>query len=292
MAPPIIHEVLPNEIFVKVLKNLDHKSTNVARGTCTKWKQIIDKFELRKSSFKKMCKFLLALTNHLRNHVTWHSFLSVDPSSILIAEDNCKPENANTSVEIITSNHTSMMQQLPNLPIMFKAFMTFVHDKSIMMGGTRLCLEEPWGEPQVKHECIMLKGGKWSPHSQFNENRFSASLASTSSATFVFGGWKAPYTYEYLAKDSSTWVMGEEVIRAGFHWGSAVTISEEEIWLIGGSLSEFYHPTSRIISFDTITHTFSYLDVQLIEGRFGHRCAVIPETNIQSKYVIFAWETL
>ena len=171
------------------------------------------------------------------------------------------------------------MQQLPNLPIMFKAFMTFVHDKSIMMGGTRLCQEDPWSTPQVKHECIVLKGGTWSQHSRFNENRFSASLASTPSATFVFGGWKAPYTYEYLTKDSSTWVVGKEVIRAGFHWGSAVTVSDDEIWLIGGSLSEFYHPTSRITSFDTIKHAFSYLDVQLIEGRFGHRCAIVPETN-------------
>ena len=155
--------------------------------------------------------------------------LLVEPTSILIAEDNCKPENANTSVEIITSKRSSLMQQLPNLPIMFKAFMTFVHDKSIMMGGTRLCQEDPWSTPQVKHECIVLKGGTWSQHSRFNENRFSASLASTPSATFVFGGWKAPYTYEYLTKDSSTWVVGEEVIRAGFHWGSAVTVSDDEI---------------------------------------------------------------
>ena len=209
----------------------------------------------------------------------WCFFVSVEPTSILIAEDNCKPENANTSVEIIDSNHSSMMQQLPNLPIMFKAFMSFVHGKSIMLGGSRLFQEEPWSEPQVRHECITLKGGTWSHHSHFNENRFSASLASTSSATFVFGGWKAPYTYEYLSKDSTTWVVGEEVIRAGFHWGSAVTISEEEIWLIGGSLSDFYHPTSRIISFDTINHIFSYLDLQLIKGRYGHQCAFIPETK-------------
>ena len=52
-----IHEVLPEEIFVMILKKLDYKSLIISRGTCKKWRTVIDGFELL--SMKNFCKFYL-----------------------------------------------------------------------------------------------------------------------------------------------------------------------------------------------------------------------------------------
>ena len=52
-----IHEIIPEEIFVMILKKLDFKSLAMARGTCTEWRNVIDGFELL--SLKNFCKFLL-----------------------------------------------------------------------------------------------------------------------------------------------------------------------------------------------------------------------------------------
>ena len=52
-----IHEVLPDEIFVMILKKLDYKSLIISRGTCKKWRSVIDGFELL--SIKNFCKFYL-----------------------------------------------------------------------------------------------------------------------------------------------------------------------------------------------------------------------------------------
>ena len=41
-----IHEILPQEIFVKILKKIDYKSLAISRDTCTSWRNIIDGFEL------------------------------------------------------------------------------------------------------------------------------------------------------------------------------------------------------------------------------------------------------
>ena len=50
----IIHEVLPPEIFVKILKKLGYKSICVARGTCQHWKKVIDSHELIKAAKGKL----------------------------------------------------------------------------------------------------------------------------------------------------------------------------------------------------------------------------------------------
>ena len=55
-----IHEILPEEIFVMILKKLDYKSLTISRGTCKKWRTVIDGFELL--SVKNFCKFYFCLT--------------------------------------------------------------------------------------------------------------------------------------------------------------------------------------------------------------------------------------
>ena len=49
----MIHKLLPSEIFVKILKNLDYKSISLSRETCKHWKNIIDRFELVKAVMRK-----------------------------------------------------------------------------------------------------------------------------------------------------------------------------------------------------------------------------------------------
>ena len=51
-----IHKILPQEMFVEVLKNLDFKSVNVARRVCKDWKYIIDAYPLTKACLKNSCK--------------------------------------------------------------------------------------------------------------------------------------------------------------------------------------------------------------------------------------------
>ena len=42
----IIHEVLPKEIFEKILKKIDYKSIKAAKETCKQWNRFIEDFKL------------------------------------------------------------------------------------------------------------------------------------------------------------------------------------------------------------------------------------------------------
>ena len=57
LNPSTIHDVLPQEIFVMVLRFLDYRSINTARGTCKTWRSIIDQFHLITDCLKDMCKY-------------------------------------------------------------------------------------------------------------------------------------------------------------------------------------------------------------------------------------------
>ena len=50
---PKIHEVLPTEVFVNILKRLDFKSIMNAKGTCKQWKKIIEDFKLVEAASSK-----------------------------------------------------------------------------------------------------------------------------------------------------------------------------------------------------------------------------------------------
>ena len=55
-----IHELIPAEILVMIVKKLGFKSISFARLTCKKWKQVIDDFGLAsaalgKFEFNKKC---------------------------------------------------------------------------------------------------------------------------------------------------------------------------------------------------------------------------------------------
>ena len=53
MANKVIHELLPTEIFVMILKKLGYKSLCNASLTCKKWKKVIDDFGLMKPALGK-----------------------------------------------------------------------------------------------------------------------------------------------------------------------------------------------------------------------------------------------
>ena len=48
-----IHEILPQEIFVLILKKLGYKSVINARSTCYQWNRIIDDFKIVKIVLSK-----------------------------------------------------------------------------------------------------------------------------------------------------------------------------------------------------------------------------------------------
>ena len=51
----MVHEIIPEEIFVMILKKLDFKNLAIARGVCSKWRSVIDGFELL--SLENLCKY-------------------------------------------------------------------------------------------------------------------------------------------------------------------------------------------------------------------------------------------
>ena len=105
-------------------------------------------------------------------------------------------------------------------------------------------------------------------------NRSYSSVVSTTSATFIFGGYYSKDTFEYLEKGALEWKLGETKIPVEFKSGCAVAISKDEIWLIGGLSTE-----DRILSFNVSSQNFTELEITLKQGREGHQCTIIPGTR-------------
>ena len=156
-------------------------------------------------------------------------------------------------------------RQFPNLPTGIDAMsLTLNNGKMLICGG--------WNNEK---KCLQLENGTWKVHSILNNERLYHSAVTTSSATFLFGSYNSWDTYEYLPKDSTTWLPGKTGIPIGFESGCAIAVkSEKEIWLIGGCGTN-----DRILSFNVSDQTFQELHSQLNVGRFRHRCAFIPNTK-------------
>ena len=148
-----------------------------------------------------------------------------------------------------------------------------MHNRNILLCG---------GYSNEKY-CLQLDYGLWKVHSKLNEKRIYHSSATTESATFIFGGHYSRKTYEYLPKDSTTWLLGKTKIpgEESFQSGCAIAIkSKQEIWLFGGSFGRYGSiKEDRIIRFNVNDHTFEYLPFKMRVGRSSHCCAYIPNTN-------------
>ena len=59
MAEVTVHEILPLEIFAKVLKKLGYKSLKTARGTYKQWRKVIDDFKLVENASCKNTKAVI-----------------------------------------------------------------------------------------------------------------------------------------------------------------------------------------------------------------------------------------
>ena len=131
--------------------------------------------------------------------------------------------------------------------------------------------------------CLQLDRGTWKEYNALNENRIEHSSVTTQTASFLFGGLSSETTYEYLPKDSNSWLKGKTEIPGGFLSGAAISVkSEQEIWLIGGDSTR-----QKILSFSVKDHTFQELPLSLKQDKAWTKCANIPNTNkimIMSKY--------
>ena len=126
-------------------------------------------------------------------------------------------------------------------------------------------------------DCFVLEKRSLSLHSTFNRGRYLAVPISTNSGTFIFGGLHDQTTFEYLPKDSTTWILGNNDIPEGIRDTCAIAInSDQEILLIGDINPSF---NRRILKFDVKNHTFEEMSTKLIIGRSGHRCAYVPGTK-------------
>jgi len=157
-----------------------------------------------------------------------------------------------SSVEVLTGDLGT--KQLPNLPEKISAGSSMV----LHNGNILLC-----GGFYNEQKCLQLDHGIWKEHSTLNKERKFHSAVTTETATFLFGGCMSGKTYEYLPKDSTTWLMGKTEIPGGFERGCAIAVqSEQEIWLIGNGC---YRYRKRILNFKVKDHTFQELTSQLKE---------------------------
>ena len=119
--------------------------------------------------------------------------------------------------------------------------------------------------------CSQLQNGKWKQLNTLNKRRDSDNAVSTDHATYFFGGFGNSKTYEYLVKNSDTWILGKNEIPIEFDYGCSVALSNEEIFLISNE---------QIVKFATSSETFTKLDSKWKPTNKTHyACSVIPGTQ-------------
>ena len=164
-----------------------------------------------------------------------------------------------TSFEVKSGNsRTTKLDDLPRQSPLYSSFC-----KMVLHNGHMFLINGSY--------CFVFDHGTWKQHSKFTYMRdFVAVSAEIGIFLFKYDG-----SYVYLLNDQTTWKTGKNKIRGGFSEGSTIFVqSKQEIWLIGGE-----GHGHRILSFNINDFTFKKLRLQLKLGRFGHRCAMIPNTN-------------
>ena len=192
------------------------------------------------------------------------------------------PRDPKTLVEVLAGDFVDgnfRRKRLPRLPPNgINGAEMAIHNKAIILCGG-------WTDWTYSNMCLQLENGNWKEHSILNEGRVSHSVVATNSAIFTFGGFDDTMNnlcerYEYLPKDSKTWLIGKTTIPGGFMNGCAIEVkSGEEIWLIGGAGMADGGKADRIISFNINHHTFQVLPPKLNIERYNLRCAFIPNTK-------------
>ena len=107
------------------------------------------------------------------------------------------PDRNTTIFEVITGDYgTKYLSTLPKE----------IYGSSMVMhnGSMLLC-----GGSNNRQKCYKLSHNLWKEHSALNRERINHSAVATQTATFLFGGSRDARTYEYLPKDSNTWLMAD-----------------------------------------------------------------------------------
>ena len=170
-------------------------------------------------------------------------------------------------VEVLTNEPSMSNKELTELPkgIAFSPSLFLDGDNLLLCGGS-----------DNKNKCLMHDNGSWKEHSILNEKRIYASAVTTVDGTFIFGGEDSKDTFEFLPKNSKVWEQERTQIPDGFDSGCAVEVpNKQEILLIGG-----YRTYTRILKFDIKTQDFEEMNVSLLQERYAHTCARLPDTNL------------
>ena len=173
------------------------------------------------------------------------------------------------SVEIFTGDMEK--KKFPDMPKNFLCTSVFIHNGTITSVGSIL------DTMMTTSTCIQLDNGTWKQSGNTNDERTSSVTVTTKSATFLFGGESSGNTYEYLPKESSTWLVGKTEIPGVIDYSNCCAIavkSEQEIWLIGALDNR-----KRILCFNVNYHTFKKLPYQLNIERRGHKVGLIPNSS-------------
>ena len=172
----------------------------------------------------------------------------------------------------LTTFTTAITGDLGTIPLATLPGRRIFGSSMVMHNGSMLLC----GGTNNEQKCLQLFVGLWKEHSTLNTERYGHAAVTTKSATFIFGGYNSSKTYEYLPKNSQTWLMGKTSIPGlGFTGGCAISVkSEQEIWLLGG-----FQIAKQTLKFNVNDHTFQVLPSELNMGRAGARCAFIPHTN-------------
>ena len=126
--------------------------------------------------------------------------------TILIAGGTDSNNVPLVSAEFISDGTNNNNNLLPNLP---KSITTspsmFLHNETIMLCGGK----------NNQQTCLKLEEDAWTDYNSLKEERLYASVVSTTTATFIFGGWESKDTYEYLENNASNWILGTAKIPGG-----------------------------------------------------------------------------
>ena len=126
----------------------------------------------------------------------WHVNTELRTAEILPNHDNC---------------------DIPDLPIIttWRPSLIQTHDNNIIMCGGR----------NNMNKCLLLESRGWSDHSFLTEGRRLATAIVMPNATYFFGGYDTPKTWEWLPTGSSVWQSGGEILGLGHHSGCGASIS-------------------------------------------------------------------
>ena len=123
-----------------------------------------------------------------------------------------------------------------------------------------------------RRDCLKVKETEyWKKYNMFLVKRTNHASVSTKKGLYVFGGIENCQSYEYLPKDSTTWLMGKNEIPISFRNGCAIYL-HGNIYLIGNW-------SDQIIKFDVIQETFEVLTTKLTSKRMWTRCGIIPHSK-------------